>query len=243
MVSVSVWESDGAISMAHPVTTKLAGEEYREGKENMRQNSGWLDLTRSRHLHEILFSLSIAFLGVSLLFIAVPGTGDPFSRLEVRINLFLHVRQTDFIRGYLACAIPSAILALCIVMMLQLSSGTRLTKELLRSVSGVMLLLGPPVFWFCYYQVVGWPFGWPYRWAPFELTVVVVCVALYLRDKWTFPAWVGVSLLLAHYVFWYWTPSTNPGLANYAGPIAPILGFCSALAWGMYVARVCNAPS
>jgi hypothetical protein len=208
----------------------------------MRQNSGWLDLRRLRYLHEILFSLSIAFLGVSLLFLAAPGLRIPFTHLEVTINLFLHIRQTDLIRGYFEYSISSAILALCIGIILQLSSGTRLTKEILRSVSGVMLLLAPPAFWFCHYQVVGWPFGWPYRWTPVELTVVVVCAVLYLGGKWPFPAWISISLLLGHYAFWYWIPSTNPGLADYSGPIAPILGFCSALAWGVYVARLREGP-
>jgi hypothetical protein len=205
------------------------------GENAVRKSCGWFDFAHLRRLHEILFSLSIAFLGVSLLFLAPTSLRIHFMHLEVEINMFLHIRQTDLIRGYFEYSIPSALVAFFIWLLLRLSSDTRFTKEVLRSVAGAVLLLAPPIFWFCNYQVVGWPFGWPYRWAPFELALMIMCLSLCLFKKSLIPGWVGVLLLLAHFGFWYWVPSTNPALANYAGPIAPILGFCSALVWGFYV--------
>jgi hypothetical protein len=204
----------------------------------MTQSGHRPDLTILRYFHEALFSLSISFLAVSLIFLFAPNLSIPFVHLEVSINRLLHIRQTDLIRGYLEYSISSAILAFCIGMLLRIFSRTRVTKEILRSASGIALLLAPPAFWFCHYQVVGWPFGWPYRWAPVELAVAVFCLTLYLLGKWPNPAWIGILLLAAHYNFWYWIPSSNPARADYAGPIAPILGFCSAMAWGLYVARL-----
>jgi hypothetical protein len=154
---------------------------------------------------------SIAFLGVSILFLVAPDLRIPFSHLEVRINQFLRINQTDFIRGYFEYLISSTILALCVWTLLQWSSGTRLTKEIIRSVSGVMLLLAPPAFWVCFYQIVGWPFGWPYHWAPVELEAAVSLIALFLLGKWPVPRWIGVLLLAAHYNFWYWMTNSPQG--------------------------------
>ena len=71
--------------------------------------------------------------------------------------------------------------------------------------------------------------------APFEVTTALVCALLYLSGYWTVPSWAGILILGLHYAFWYWAPSTNPSLPNYAGPIGPTLGFCSAIAWASYV--------
>ena len=173
MVWASVWEADGAPSTVLPVTTEFIRDHDKESGGTMTKSSRQLDLVRLRYIHEILFSCSIAFLAVSLISLVAPSLLIPFIHLEVSINRFLSIRQTDFIRGYLEYFISSVTLAFCIALFLQISSGTRLTKEILRSGSGVMLLLAPPVFWFCYYQLVGWPFGWPYRWSLVELAVAV----------------------------------------------------------------------
>jgi hypothetical protein len=190
-----------------------------------------------RYLHEVLFSLYTAFLAVSLIFLFAPRLSVPFVGLEISLNRLLQIRQTDFIRGYFEYAISSIVLACCIGIPLHISSQSRLTKEILRSVSGVLLILGPPVFWVFYYEAMNWAFGWRYRWAPVELAVAVLCVTCYILRKWNFPWWAGVLLLAGHYNFWYWIPSSNPDRADYAGPSAPILGFCSALAWAAYAAK------
>ena len=191
----------------------------------------------SRYVLEILLSWNMAFLAVSLVFIFAHGLSIPFIHLEYKINGRLGIRNTDFVRGYLTYLISSAMLALCIGIFLHLSSGTRLTKWILRSGAGLILLLSPPIFWLCYYQVGGWPFGWPYHWAPVELAVALFCMTRYLLGEWSAPWWINMLLLAAHYNFWYWTQASNPEKADYAGPIAPILGFCSAVAWVVYASN------
>jgi hypothetical protein len=207
------------------------------------QNRYAFKLATLRYVHEILFSLTVAFLVVSLIFLVVPRLSIPFVHFEIFLNRLLHIRQTDLIRGYFEYLISSAILALGIGTLLHMFSGTRLTSEILRSVAGVVLLLAPLVFWVCYYQILGWPFGWPYRWAPIELAGAFFCLALYLFGRLPAPRWTGLLLLAAHYSFWYLIPSSDPGRADYAGPIAPVLGFSSTLVWGMYVARLDRAST
>jgi hypothetical protein len=73
-----------------------------------------------------------------------------------------------------------------------------------------MLVLAPPIYWFCLYQVLGWPFGWPYRWAPAELTVAVSLATLYLVgtlscvDWYHFPCW-PLHLLVLQTRFKSWS--------------------------------------
>jgi hypothetical protein len=233
---------DGAISTGVPVTTEFKWMHNGHAGGTMAKSGGWLALTSLRYIHIVLLSLSTAFLGVSLIFLVAPSLSIPFIHLEVAINHSLGFRQTDFIRGYFEYLVPSAALAFCIGISLQLFAGKRPATEILRSGSGVLLLLAPPVFWFCYYQVVGWPFGWPYRWAPVELAVALLCMIFFLLGKWAVPRWISVLALAAHYSFWYYTQSSNPGKADYAGPVAPVLAFCSALAWGLYAARSEQQP-
>ena len=204
----------------------------------MAESNRQLSLKILRRIYEGFFSLSIGFLLVSIIFLLAPGLSIPFAHLEVSIKDLLHLKQTDLIRGYFEYAISTILLALCIGVLLLISSRTRITNLILRSASGIVLLLAPPIFWVCYYQTLGWPFGWPYRWAPVELVIAICCMILYMLGKWPIPGWVGILLLGIHYSFWYWIPSSNPNRADYAGPIAPILVFCSAWVWAVYAARL-----
>jgi hypothetical protein len=52
----------------------------------------------ARLLLEILFSINIAFAGMTLVFCTNPSASVPFAHLEVYINHLLGIRQTDFIR-------------------------------------------------------------------------------------------------------------------------------------------------
>jgi hypothetical protein len=185
-------------------------------------------------VHELLFSLNIAFLAISLIFLLVPELSYRSISWEISSNRLLQIRQTDLIRGYFEYGIPSIILASCICIVLHLSSPFRLTREVLRSVAGLILIICPPVFWVCYYQVIGWPIRWPYRGAPIEIALAIVCMVGYLLHKWKAVLWFKILLLAGHYGFWWWMPSSNPTRADYAGPIGPILGVCSAVAWAVY---------
>src|SRR5438128_2168374 len=133
----------------------------------------------TRYFHEAMFGLYVGFFVVSLVFLAAPRLSIPFVHLEVSINNGLHFKQTDLIRGYFEYLVPSAILALCIAGALHAFYQKPTVQEILRSVSGVMLIFAPPTFWFCYYQIIGWPFRWPYRWAPLELAAAGICLTQY----------------------------------------------------------------
>ena len=191
-----------------------------------------------RHLWEALFSLHLAFAGMSMACIASIAVAAPFSRMECRINAFLHIRQTDFIRGYFATWVPSALAAVLIWVLLRTFARTRFIKEFLRSSAGAVTIFAPPAFWVFFYEQSFWPVGWPSRGAPFELAIALACTLLFLSGKWKAPPWVSFLLLTVHYVFWYFAGSSNPSYPNYAGPFGPTLGFCAAVVWGLYVSRL-----
>ena len=164
----------------------------------------------------------------------MPRLRTRFTHLEVRMNLLLGIKQTDFIRGYFEHAIPTVMLAVFMCAVLTAFCTRRAIHAFLRSIVPVILVVAPFAYWVIYYEIVGWPFRWPYRWAPVELTAASCCLVFYLRGNWSSLRWMGVLLFAVHFAFWYWVPSTNPSLADYRGPIGPALGFCSALAWGAY---------
>lgn len=186
------------------------------------------------YVHEILLSLSVAYVIVSVAELQDHRIVAPFFRLEFSIDKLLHFPQTDFVGGHIAFAAASMALALCFWLALRLSAGAEVTKRILRSLAGPVVLAAPSAFWLYMYQKHGWPFGWPYRWAPFELALALVCVWLYIAGRWRFPIWF-VLLLVAHYAYWFWIPGGSDSASNYSGPAAPILGFSSALAWAIYL--------
>jgi len=187
-----------------------------------------------RHLHEVLFAMTIAFGAVSVLFLTFPGLSGPFVHLEVSINRVLHLRQTDLIRGYFEFLIPSCAVAFCLWLLLRLSSRTNFTEQLLRSAAGIAVLSVLPVFWLYLSQTQGLSFGWPYRGWPLELAAAIVIAILFLRGRTALPSSLLVLLLAAHFSFWFWIRG-NFQLANFAGPIAPVLAFMSSVAWVFYV--------
>jgi hypothetical protein len=192
--------------------------------------------TSVRYAHEILLSLNLALALVSVVEIQARYLMTPFFSLEFSVHKLLHVHETDFISGYIALSFSSMALAFCIWLVLRLSAGSEVTKAFLRYWAGIVVLVAPSAFWLYSYQKYGWPFGWPYRWAPFELSLALLCTQLYVARRWRFPAWFSVLLLVAHFAYWFWVAGGGIYFApNYAGPAAPVLGFCSAVAWGVYV--------
>jgi hypothetical protein len=70
---------------------------------------------------------------------------------------------------------------------------------------------------------------------------------LFLYNRWPVPGWCSVLLLVGHFTFWYWLFWANffswrDAPAIYVGPIGPIVGFFSSLAWGLYVAQLAKTP-
>jgi hypothetical protein len=195
------------------------------------------NLKIARYVHEFLFSLYVAFAIVSVVELERDAVLAPFFWLEYSINKSLNIPQTDYVRGYIAFASSATALALCIWLVLRLSAGAAITKGILRSFAGAVALAAPFAFWFYYHQKYGWPFGWAHGGAPFEVVLVLVCAQLYLGGRWRFPVWFIALPLAAHYAYWFWIAGGGSYVtSNFTGPAAPILGFCSAFAWSMYVA-------
>lgn len=188
----------------------------------------------TRCLHEILFACTIAFGSVSILFLLWPELSTPFVHIEVLTNRLLHVRQTDLVRGYLEFLIPSGALAACFWSALHLSRHTRFTRQLLRSAAGIMILSAVPLFWLYVGQSQGWSLGWPYMGWPIEFVAAICCAILFLYGRTLVPAWISIVIFAGHFGFWFWIRG-NYQLANFAGPIAPVLAFLSSVAWIFYV--------
>jgi len=204
-----------------------------------------------RHRLELFFSLYVAFLGVSLSTESV-AVLSALCRMECRINAFLHVRQTDFVRGYFALWIPSVAAAVLIWSVLRVSARTRLTEEILRSLAGIVTIVGPFAFWvdgslWAYAKGRAfWPVGWIHGAAPFEMATAATCTVLFLSGRWKLCSWATSLLLAAHYAFWYFG-QFNP-YSNHAEPFGPAafgtpLGLCAALTWGVYVRRLREAET
>ncbi len=191
-----------------------------------------------RYFHEALFSFNVAFFTTTIVLEHSAYLSGGFSRMESSLNVLLGIRQTDYVRGYFTILIPSMILGSLLWAVLRLLQHTRMSHEILRSVAGLVALFAIPVFWIYAFQRYGWPFGWPYRGAPFELLAVFICASLLLSRRWQFPMWSALLLLSGHYIFLWWLIGWNPAMPNYSGPIAPILSFCSAVVWAVYIRRL-----
>lgn len=187
----------------------------------------------SRSLLEACFSIQIGYVGVSMVFCAIPSASIPFVYLEVYLNHLLHIRQTDYIRGYFEFWVPSLIFAMGIWSLLRLTRRLRLTREILRSAAGVAILLCPAAIWTCAYV-------WPYKPVLIESALVLICLWVFLKGPWVVARWVGISAFFAHSLFWYLCPGNRFhalewGIPGYGGPVGMILDFCSALVWGLYI--------
>jgi hypothetical protein len=194
----------------------------------------------SRLLLEAFFSISIGYVGMSIVFCRIPSVSIPFAHLEVRLNHLLHIRQTDVIRGYFEIWIPSLISALCIWSLFRLTRGLNFTEEILRSAAGMAILLFPSAIWTCAYTRNGWTLQWPYKPVFLEAALAVICVWVFLKAKWNTARWVGISAFLAHSTFWYWFTSggfhaLEWAIPVYGGPAGLILDFCTTLVWGFYI--------
>src|SRR4029077_9328034 len=121
------------------------------------------------------------------------------------------------------------------------------TREILRSAVGVAILLCPAAIWTCAYEQNGWSLQWPYKSVLGESALFLICLWVFLKGPWVAARWVGISALFAHSLFWYLFPGSRfhalaweiPG---YGGPAGLILGFCSALVWGLYIRELRQSP-
>lgn len=191
-----------------------------------------------RRLWEVLFSLHLSLAIVTIVLMASGGLRMLTVHMEIRINRFLHIRQTDFIRGYFEIWIPTVLAALLILVLWRAFARTRFTHKFLRGVAGIITILCPIVFWVLFYKQNQWSLTEIFVVDPFEMVVALVCALLFLMGRWRLPLWATVPLLAAHYAFWFLANPSNINYPNYAGPLGPILGFFAATAWVLYVDKM-----
>ena len=194
-----------------------------------------------------MFSLNIASAIIAGLFLNGPrSVVSALFRMEISIQAFLHLRQTDLHLGYLAFFLPATALTLCIWISLRLYSHTRLTQELLRTVAGFASLAAPAVCWLCEAYIGRRRYGWNPLQAiqTYELAVVLVFLTLYLAKKWPIPWWGSILIISLHFAFWFWQFGPYSLLLHYGGPLVlePIIGLSSTLAWVLYIRRLQHEP-
>ena len=113
-----------------------------------------------RTIWEIFFALNLGGALALALFSLSSATLAFFSRLECRINIFLHVQQTDLVRGHLANWIPTVALALLLWLLLRTTSRTHLTAGFVRRAAGGLTMLTALVDPVCFYAMTSWPEWW-----------------------------------------------------------------------------------
>jgi hypothetical protein len=156
-------------------------------------------------------------------------------RLKYRINRYLHQHPHSNVGGLIAALGLALALGLGIFLLLRLLSSTRLAKEFLYWLGGIVSLTAFPACWFYVVREPPWPHV-PNRAGPLlELGAAVFCALLYLYQKWRIPAWGGVGMLALHHAFWGWLFFGGPSLLDPRYVVFPFAGFCSSLAWSLYV--------
>jgi hypothetical protein len=197
-----------------------------------------ISVSQIRYVHEVLFSLNLALASLAIIFLyRLQPLVHLLFNWEVDIRAFLRLRPTDFHEGYWAIFMPGVLVALFIWGVLRLSSHTRATHEVLRSVAGITAFVSPGTFWLCGTYIASSKNGWSaLKSAQFyELILAAVCVLLYLSNAWPIPKWGDVVMILLHYTFWFWQFGPFTFFMGYGGPLAPAIALGSTVAWAVYV--------
>jgi hypothetical protein len=197
-----------------------------------------------QHVHAAVFSLNAAFVTIALLLLYAPyPIISSLNRLEFSVNRLLHVRQTDLILGYWEFFLPGIALAICIWVFLRLSLHTQFTKEILRSVAGILALGAPAAYWLCATYAANRRYGWnPFHAIQlYELILILTLAVLYMRGKWPAPSWVSAVILLTHYSFWSWQFGPQLLMAFEGNGDSPgltqLVSLFAGLTWVFYIRR------
>ncbi len=179
-----------------------------------------------------MFALNAASIIVACTFAFSWGVYRPFAHLEIEVNHFLHIRQTDFIRGHFAFWIPALALALCLDVLLRSYSSAQISQTLLKTFGGVVAFLVFPAAWI-YAEGGG-------SWLLIgEVTVIFLLFLWILLGRSSMLVRIGFAAVIGHFVFWFWFLSSSRGpnwdKPGYFGPAGPIMAFCAGLAWVAYV--------
>ena len=221
-----------------------------DGRRQLQATNQPTKSRSSRFLLEILFSLNIALVAKLL------GNQRPnwfFSRLEYgeaslgpRVNASLHLHPHSNIGANAAFIMYGMAWAACFFLLLEIFSGTPLAQRFRSSMAGVVSLLALPVYWLYVSRLLGSDSTLPRPpWVLLflELVAATVCAVMYLRTKWSLPAWGGVILLGLHFAVW---DAVCFGPYFWRAPfqsIFAVAGFCSVVAWGYYVSAQRQAYS
>jgi hypothetical protein len=185
-------------------------------------------------IHEFLFSSTMAFAGVSFLFLVAPRVSISFIQLNYSINSLLGIQQTDLLRGTFEYYVPSALVTIALLVMFRRFSSSKRTQAVLSSAAGIAAPSAAPAFWLYLALRYQWPRWSARETAIAELVPALFCVWLYLKGKLAIPWWCSLLLLTLHYAFWFWICGGSY-LTNFLGPVGVILSFASSLTWAIYV--------
>lgn len=215
-----------------------------------------------RYTLEMVFSLNLAFVFVFLVYIYWKALADRID-WEGYIRFKLHMHVSDFNSGHIAIWLPSVVLGLCLWALLRMTWRTRVAREVLRIVPGLVALFSIPSFWL-YEQVpkAQYHSGVPieaFHWgAPLEVALALYCAYRFVTSGWPASASRGVLLLSIHFGYWnllfltsnvwpdsawrgvlrlfvYWNPLAGGWPPGLTGPSGFVLSFCTGLAWWAYV--------
>lgn len=189
-----------------------------------RVQSCWL-----RQIHEFIFSLNVALGAVLGVVFGYDGVFVPFFRLEELIYHGLGLKGRAEIAGHSAFFLCVMLLTALLFLLLRWFRWTSVVDGVLIYIAGFLALGVAPACWLYIRRRYGC------SWYPAEIAVYLLFAMLFLFQKWTIPAFVTILIVCIHYGFWYlrfWEYPHSP-----VEILAPIVGFCACLAWGMYVPR------
>jgi hypothetical protein len=194
-------------------------------------HSGYL-----RWLNALLFSLNSALLVIPVASVRMKYPVLMIGR-RIRYLVYAHwpfpiplfVRAADpYTLDFAALVLSSAgLLFLLFVMTARLRAGS----NFLRLVPGVVAVVGLPIF---IKLLQGIPFA-----LYVEPVAAAVCVLLYFYGRWRPPSLVSILLLALHSAFWFW----GTRLETWYWPAYPLIGFCSAVVWAVYVKQSEQSPN
>ena len=201
---------------------KLAGRQLRTEKPQVARGD------YLRWLNASLFSLNLALLAIPVVSVRMKY---PVLMIGQRIFFFVSAHWPfpipSVVRiadpnglGFAALVLSSAGLLFVLFLM---TSRLQLVANFPRVVPGIVAVAGLPV-------VIKLLQGIPP--APcVEAVAAAVCVMLYLYGRWRLPSLINILMLGLHFAFWFWGTARE----FWYWPVYPLIGFCSAVVWGLYV--------